>query len=231
MNKAFVREPEQTADYCPRCGSKGQPVGQGNRSGPSAGRRDTNGRRSGQLLPVSAVRRGLLRLLRAGRADGGPLPAGLSRDPDAPICACFGLTRRDIERDVSEGVVARVRAIVEKAQSPEARSAEWRPTANPASPTCRSITCNAAGPGRRPPPRPLAGGRVIGRYSVCRSAPSPPASCQWVQCPALAAGSREWQVRSRARSLWAANLLGSPGWAATMTLTAQAAVFVDSYDL
>ena len=27
MNKAFVREPDQTADYCPRCGSKGQQVG------------------------------------------------------------------------------------------------------------------------------------------------------------------------------------------------------------
>ena len=27
MNKAFVREPEQTADYCPRCGSAGDVVG------------------------------------------------------------------------------------------------------------------------------------------------------------------------------------------------------------
>ena len=27
MNKAFVREPEQTADYCPRCGSQGKAVG------------------------------------------------------------------------------------------------------------------------------------------------------------------------------------------------------------
>ena len=27
MNKAFVREPEQGVDYCPRCGSAGQQVG------------------------------------------------------------------------------------------------------------------------------------------------------------------------------------------------------------
>jgi len=27
MNKAFVREPGQTVDFCPRCGSKGEPVG------------------------------------------------------------------------------------------------------------------------------------------------------------------------------------------------------------
>ena len=27
MNKAFVREPDQNVEYCPRCGSQGQPVG------------------------------------------------------------------------------------------------------------------------------------------------------------------------------------------------------------
>lgn len=45
------------------------------------------------------------------------------KDPDAPLCACFGLSRRDVEQDVAEGVVTRVRAIIEKAKSPEARCA------------------------------------------------------------------------------------------------------------
>ena len=45
------------------------------------------------------------------------------KDPDAPICACFGLTRHDIEQDINEGVVTRVKAILEKAKSPEARCA------------------------------------------------------------------------------------------------------------
>jgi len=26
MNKAFLREAEHAADYCPRCGAKGEPV-------------------------------------------------------------------------------------------------------------------------------------------------------------------------------------------------------------
>jgi NAD(P)H-nitrite reductase large subunit len=43
------------------------------------------------------------------------------KDPNAPICACFDLTRHDIEQDVSEGVVTRVKAILEKAKSPQAR--------------------------------------------------------------------------------------------------------------
>jgi hypothetical protein len=43
------------------------------------------------------------------------------KDPSAPICACFGLTRDDIEQDLREGSVARTRACIDKAKSPEAR--------------------------------------------------------------------------------------------------------------
>lgn len=121
MNKAFVREPDQTADYCPRCGSKGEPVG-----------RET----IASYLPAGKAP------MVSDPANFCPSPqcdvayfdafervivaAELSRpvypkDPDAPICACFGLTRQDIEQDVSEGVVTCVKAIIEKANSPDAR--------------------------------------------------------------------------------------------------------------
>ncbi len=43
------------------------------------------------------------------------------KDPTAPICACFGLRREDIEEAVRAGSVARVKAVLEKAKSPEAR--------------------------------------------------------------------------------------------------------------
>jgi hypothetical protein len=43
------------------------------------------------------------------------------KDPEAPICACFGLTREEIEADVQEGVTTRVKALLEKARSPAAR--------------------------------------------------------------------------------------------------------------
>ena len=46
------------------------------------------------------------------------------KDPTAPICACFGLTRADIEQDVREGVTTRTKAMLEKAKSPGARCAE-----------------------------------------------------------------------------------------------------------
>jgi len=121
MNKAFVREPDRTADYCPRCGSKGEPVG-------------TETLR--HHLPGTLVQRV------ADPANFCPSPrcevvyfdtferivltsdlprAVYPKDPNAPLCACFGLTHEDVEQDVREGVVTRVRAVIEKARSPEAR--------------------------------------------------------------------------------------------------------------
>jgi NAD(P)H-nitrite reductase large subunit len=42
------------------------------------------------------------------------------KDSEAPICACFGLTRDDIEDDLNEGGVRRVRELLEKARTSEA---------------------------------------------------------------------------------------------------------------
>jgi hypothetical protein len=53
------------------------------------------------------------------------------KDPDAPLCACFGLTRQDIEADVREGVVTRVKAIIEKAKSPKARCSQMAANGQP----------------------------------------------------------------------------------------------------
>ncbi len=50
------------------------------------------------------------------------------KDPEAPICACFGLTRADIEQDVREGGVRRTKDALEKAKSKEARC--WEMAAN-----------------------------------------------------------------------------------------------------
>jgi hypothetical protein len=124
MNKAFVREPDSSCDYCPRCGSAGQTV-------------------SGEVLQnyVSPERRRLLAdpanfcpsprcevvyfdaFERVVLADELEKPA-FPKDPDAPLCACFGLTRRDVEQDAAEGSVVRVKAILEKSKSPEARCSQ-----------------------------------------------------------------------------------------------------------
>jgi hypothetical protein len=121
MNKAFVREPDNVADYCPRCGVKGEPVGwEAIRSYLPEGLAPTVADPANfcpsprcDVVYFDAFERVML----AGELARPVYP----KDPEAPICACFGLTRRDVEQDVSEGVVTRVKAIIEKAKSPEAR--------------------------------------------------------------------------------------------------------------
>ena len=53
------------------------------------------------------------------------------KDPAAPICGCFGLTREDIEQDVQEGVTTRVKAILEKAKSSAARCRQMAANGKP----------------------------------------------------------------------------------------------------
>lgn len=121
MNKAFVREPDQTADHCPRCGSRGEPVGR-----ETLGSFLTDQQRQMLAEPASFCPSpkckvvyfdGLERTILAEQIGRPVYP----KDPAAPICACFGLTREDIERDVRAGDKSRVKAILEKAKSPEAR--------------------------------------------------------------------------------------------------------------
>jgi hypothetical protein len=128
MNKAFVREPDDAMDRCPRCGSPGRLVPE-------------------ETLAVQLA--GPLRRLVAASASFCPhprcevvyfdslerfVPADLlaapvwPKDPRAPLCPCFGLTADDVEADVAENGVARVRAAIEKARSSEARCRETSPT-------------------------------------------------------------------------------------------------------
>ena len=121
MNKAFVREPDQTAEYCPRCGAQGETIGcETLETYLSVAQRGRVSQRS-NFCPSPRCE--------VAYFDGFELVilvSDLSRtvypkDPEAPICACFGLTCEEIEQDVAEGVATRTRAILEKAKSAEAR--------------------------------------------------------------------------------------------------------------
>ena len=131
MNKAFVREPDQIADCCPRCGTQGDPVG-----GKTLATYLTEEQQDGLAEPASfcpspkcpvAYFDGLERMVLAADLKRPAYP----KDPAAPICACFGLTRADIEKDVQEGVVTRSKAAVERAKSPEAHCAEMAANGQP----------------------------------------------------------------------------------------------------
>jgi hypothetical protein len=120
MNKAFVREPEQLADYCPHCGSQGQPVGGETLETYLSAEQRRKISEPANFCPSPQCEVAYFdtfeRFVLTGQLSRPVYP----KDPDAPICACFGLTREDIEQDVREGVVTRVKAIIQKANSAEA---------------------------------------------------------------------------------------------------------------
>ena len=123
MNKAFVREPDCTADYCPRCGSQGEKVG-----AEVLRFYLTDEQRHILAEPANFCPSPQCAVAYFDCFEQFVLATALSRpaypkDPTAPVCACFGLTLQDIEQDVDEAVVTRTRAAVEKAKSPAARCA------------------------------------------------------------------------------------------------------------
>jgi hypothetical protein len=128
MNKAFVREPEATHEYCPRCGSKGLAVGEETLRaflGPEL-RRDLAQTASFCPLPRCEVAYfDVLERIVLASAIRAPI---YPKDPAAPICPCFGLTCEDIEQDLREGVVTRTRAAVERAKSADAPCLVKSPT-------------------------------------------------------------------------------------------------------
>src|SRR6185437_6200118 len=122
MNKAFIKEPDSNAPArCPRCGSLGTAVG--------------------EVTLRARLSEALLREIspesffcsfpqcpvvyfdayeRTITADRLSLPI-YPKDPDAPICGCFGFTRESIEQDLAEGGVERTRELVAKSKGPLAR--------------------------------------------------------------------------------------------------------------
>jgi hypothetical protein len=123
MNKAFVREPDQTADYCPRCGSQGQPVGGETLQTYLSGDQRRRISEPANFCPFPQCDVAYFDAFERVVLTTDLARPAYPKDPDAPICACFGLTREDIEQDVREGVVTRVKALIEKAKSPEAHCA------------------------------------------------------------------------------------------------------------
>jgi hypothetical protein len=124
MNKAFVREPDfERHTYCPRCGTITLHVW----SGPL----------DHHVRPESRAKLGddawycpnAQCDVAYFQPDGATVSVGELKqevypyDLDAPICACFGLTYDDVAADVAEGTPTRLRELLARSKSPEARCA------------------------------------------------------------------------------------------------------------
>jgi hypothetical protein len=122
MNKAFVREPEDDGRaYCPRCRSLGLAV--------EAGPLDTHIRTEfrSKLREAAwfcnfprcdvAYFNDFDVIVRIDELNAPVYP----KDAHAPLCACFGFSYDDVLADVDDSTPTRIRALLAKSKSPEAR--------------------------------------------------------------------------------------------------------------
>jgi hypothetical protein len=125
MNKAFVREPDfDGRAFCPHCGALGLPVEHPpldnhikpefrNKMGDSA-----------WFCSFPRCDVAYFNLFEAVVVVDELKEAVYPKDLDAPICACFGLAYDDVEADVQEGMPTRIRTLLARSKSDEARCAE-----------------------------------------------------------------------------------------------------------
>ncbi len=150
MNKAFVREPDDSGQrQCPACGSLGISVSE------AVWRLHVRSPEAVALSEPAAycpfARCEVIYFDEVGRTvpRSDVATPVWPKDADAPLCACFGFTRDDVDDDLREGGVRRIRELLEKAKSPAADCRRLAPSGQ----CCvaeRNATFFVAAPSRGP---------------------------------------------------------------------------------
>lgn len=128
MNKAFVREPEDTGQrHCPKCQSLAAAATAEAVEEHLTSEALANISRTAWFCPFPRCEVVYFDTFeRIATIEQLKYPVW-PKDPDAPLCSCFGLKREDIEQDIQEGGVTRTREAVTKAKSSAARCATLAP--------------------------------------------------------------------------------------------------------
>jgi len=119
MNKAFLRESDSTDEYCPRCGSLGQPVKLATVLAHLPPGADPSLAVTANFCPHPPCEVAYFDVFERIVLVSALIRPVYPKDPDAPICACFGFTCAEIEQDLAEGVVTRTKALLERAKASE----------------------------------------------------------------------------------------------------------------
>lgn len=122
MNKAFVREPEfDGRAFCPRCGSLGAPVRQPTLDHHILPQWRSQIGDAGWFCEFASCEVAYFDLFERTVTIQQLRSAVYPKDPAAPICECFNFTIDDIDADVRDGTPTRIRKLLAKSQSPDAR--------------------------------------------------------------------------------------------------------------
>jgi hypothetical protein len=133
MNKAFVREPDDTGiAHCPRCQSLGIAVQEATLAAQLKPAALEELASTAWFCPFASCSVAYFDIFeRVATVDDLMRPV-FPKDPAAPICPCFQFTTDEIDRDLAEGTVERTRALVAKSKCEDARCA----TASPSGRSC-----------------------------------------------------------------------------------------------
>jgi hypothetical protein len=121
MNKAFIREPDETsAGHCPGCGSLGIAVG----AETLRAQLDEPTRRhltdAAFYCPFAKCEVGYFDQFEQTVAAERIRHPAYPKDTSAPICNCFSFTTAEIDADIRDGSPRRVRELLARSKSPEA---------------------------------------------------------------------------------------------------------------
>jgi hypothetical protein len=139
MNKAFVREPDNTETFCPKCGAAGVPVPwiTVEHHVPEETRKRLTASSLFCMTPSCEV--AYFDAMESFVLAADLVKPVYPKDAAAPLCPCFGLTKHDVEDDVDAPSPVKIRTLLSKSKSPAAH-ARRLPTAAVACRRCRGIT-------------------------------------------------------------------------------------------
>jgi hypothetical protein len=128
MNKAFVRDPDSTEVLCPRCQAAGDSVPWGTVQHHVPTERQASLSASSFFCPTPTCPVAYFDAFESLVLAADLVRPVYPKDPQAPLCPCFGLTMEDVELDVDEGTPRRIRELLAKSKSPAARCHETSAT-------------------------------------------------------------------------------------------------------
>ena len=134
MSRAFIRDPEPGEPLCPGCGTPGDEVGPPTLEA-QLSEADRSALGKGASYCVNpACPTAYFDAWGASVAAARLRSTAWPKDPEGPICPCFGLAAAEVEADARDGKKERVRALVDRSKGPEARCAERCPDGRPCIP-------------------------------------------------------------------------------------------------
>src|SRR6185436_19237031 len=121
MSRAFMKDPEPGEPRCPVCGGLGEPVGPATLDAHVSGAPRTALGGSAFYCAAPSCRTAYFSAWGAVVSADQLARAAWPKDPEAPVCACFGIKAADVISDAREGRKDRIKELVERSKGPDAR--------------------------------------------------------------------------------------------------------------